>query len=151
MVTDKYFVHSYSQQKIQMIYRKTPTNVFFLLKKKLDAVSNMHNDVAEYLRVHGGEVEERRMMHLMCKALRRCDRRLLRQLLQWFNGATVVDYDGQSGYHICVNMGDAEMLRILAKAGMSKLNKRLFSYCIVFVCLSETCMHQFRSTLHSKG
>ena len=109
----------------------------------------MHNDVADYLRVHGGEVDERRMMHLMCKAIRRCDRRLLRQLLQWFNGATVIDYDGQSAYHICVNMGDVEMLRILAKAGISKFNKGMFSYCSVclFVCLSETCMRQVRLSI----
>ena len=80
----------------------------------------MHNDVAEYIQLHRGEVDERRMMHLICKASKRCDKRLLKQLLQWFNGSTVIDYDGQSAYHICVTMGDVDILKILIKAGISK-------------------------------
>ena len=87
-----------------------------------DAIYNMHNDVAEYIQIHGGEVEERRMVHLICKAARQCDRRLLKHLLMWFSGSTVVDYDGQSLYHTCVKLSDVNMLRIIAKSGLSKLN-----------------------------
>lgn len=83
-----------------------------------DAIVNTHNDVAEFLQINGGEVDERRMMHLICKATQKCDKHLLKQLLKWFNGSTVIDYDGQSVYHICVRVGDIEMLRTLIKAGI---------------------------------
>jgi ankyrin repeat protein len=83
---------------------------------------NMQNDVAEYLQVHGGQTEERRMMYLICKAVKKHDKRLLKQLLQWFNGSIVTDLNGQSVYHVCIRNGDLDMLKTLIKAGISKRN-----------------------------
>ena len=80
----------------------------------------MHNDIAEYVQLHGGHTEERRMMHLICKAVKNHDKRLVKQLLQWFNGSIVTDLDGQSVYHIAVRNGDINMLQTLVKAGISK-------------------------------
>lgn len=85
-----------------------------------EAVVNMHNDVAEYIQLHGGEAEEQRMMHLICKAVKKQDKRLVKHLLQWFNGSKVIDLDGQSVYHVCVRNGDVDMLKTLLKAGISK-------------------------------
>ncbi|XP_028404975.1 uncharacterized protein LOC114527500 isoform X2 [Dendronephthya gigantea] len=84
-----------------------------------EAVVNMHNDVAEYLQLHGGEIEEQRMMHLICKAVKNQDKRLVKHLLQWFHGSKVTDLDGQSVCHVCVRNGDVDMLETLLKAGIS--------------------------------
>ncbi len=82
----------------------------------------MHNDVAEYLQLNGGETEEIRMAYLICKAVKNRDKRLVKQLLQWFNGSVVTDLNGQSVYHVCVRNGDLDMLKNLVKAGISKIN-----------------------------
>lgn len=81
---------------------------------------NFQNDVAEYLQLHAGETQDRRMMHLICKAVKKHDKLLVKQLLQWFNGSVITDLDGQSVYHVCVRNGDVAMLKTLVKAGLSK-------------------------------
>jgi ankyrin repeat protein len=82
----------------------------------------MHNSLAEYLQLHGGQTVERRMMYLICKAVRNHDKRLVKQLLQWFNGSIVTDANGESVCHTCIRNGDPEMLKTLVKAGISKRN-----------------------------
>ena len=86
--------------------------------------------MAEYLQLHGGKIEERRMMHLICKAVKDHDKRLVKQLLQWFNGSIVTDLDGQSVFHVCVRSGDLDMVRTLIKAGLSMNH---FYSCFKFV------------------
>ena len=90
--------------------------------------------MAEYLQLHGGKVEDRRMMHLICKAVKKHDKRLVKQLLQWFNGSVVTDLDGQSVFHLCVRNGDIDMLRTLIKAGISKRNRSNFLEVVLNLC-----------------
>ena len=84
-----------------------------------EAILNMHNNLAEYLQLHGGRTVERRMMYLICKAVKNRDKRLVKQLLQWFNGSIVTDANGESVYHTCIRNGDQDMLKTLLKAGIS--------------------------------
>ena len=60
------------------------------------------------------------MMYLICKAVKTRDKRLVKQLLQWFDGSIVTDVNGESVYHTCIRNGDQDMLKTLLKAGISK-------------------------------
>ena len=83
----------------------------------IDAIVNSHHKVAEFLKAHGGTVEERKLVDLVTEAARIGDTKALKRLLRWSGHVNISDYDGQTALHVAAGCNRPGVVGMLLKQG----------------------------------